>query len=84
MAESEPTQVGIREFRNHLSLYIEKVGSGATVIVTQHGKQVARLVPPVVSTAMPWDALTGQVWIADDFDDDLPAEIIDAMNDGPV
>jgi prevent-host-death family protein len=36
---------GIRELRQNLSRYIDRVRSGETVDVTEHGQLVARLVP---------------------------------------
>jgi prevent-host-death family protein len=36
---------GIRELRQNLSRYIDRVRSGETVDVTEHGRLVARLVP---------------------------------------
>lgn len=37
--------VGIRELRAHLSRYLEAVKAGEQIVVTEHGKPVARLVP---------------------------------------
>jgi len=37
--------VGIRELRAHLSRYVEQVKAGEQIVVTEHGKPVARLVP---------------------------------------
>jgi prevent-host-death family protein len=42
---NEVMEAGIREFRDHLSRYIDAVREGAEVIVTAHGTAVARLVP---------------------------------------
>jgi prevent-host-death family protein len=36
---------GIRELKARLSTYISAVKSGATIVVTEHGRPVARLVP---------------------------------------
>lgn len=36
--------VGVRELRDHLSAYLERVKDGETIIVTEHGRPVARLV----------------------------------------
>jgi len=38
-------QVGIRELRNGLSAYVDQVRTGAHIVVTAHGRPVARLVP---------------------------------------
>jgi prevent-host-death family protein len=37
--------VGIRELRQHLSRYLDRVKAGEDLIVTEHGHEVARLVP---------------------------------------
>jgi len=36
-------QVAIRELKNHLSKYLKQVQTGAEIIVTTHGKPIARL-----------------------------------------
>ncbi len=42
-------QVGIRELKSRLSQYLRDVKAGATVVVTERGVPVARLVPDAVS-----------------------------------
>jgi prevent-host-death family protein len=37
--------VGSRELKNHLGAYLKLVGKGETLIVTDRGKPVARIVP---------------------------------------
>jgi prevent-host-death family protein len=37
--------VGIRELRTHLSRYLEDVKRGDEIVVTEHGRPVARIVP---------------------------------------
>ncbi|MDE1952912.1 MAG: type II toxin-antitoxin system prevent-host-death family antitoxin [Betaproteobacteria bacterium] len=49
-------EVGVREFKAHLSTYLHRVSAGAALVVTSHGKQIARIEPPVVTTE-PKDAL---------------------------
>ena len=39
--------VGSRELKNRLGRYLGMVGKGETIIVTDRGKPVARLLPPV-------------------------------------
>ena len=36
-------EVGIRELKNQLSRYVDQASAGTEVIVTEHGKPVARL-----------------------------------------
>ena len=37
--------MGIRELRNQLSRYLETVRDGSEIVVTDHGRAIARLVP---------------------------------------
>lgn len=39
------TTVGIRELKTHLSKYVRQVKSGDTIVITDHGKPVGRIVP---------------------------------------
>ena len=91
----EVIRVGVEEFRSGLASFIEKVGQGQTVVVTADGREVGRFVPPagaVGGTAevedrrpLPWGWLAGKgYWISPDFDDPLPDDIIDAMENGPI
>jgi prevent-host-death family protein len=50
MAPAHPSpsaddKVGVRELRQNLSRYLERVKRGETLTVTEHGHEVARLVP---------------------------------------
>ncbi|HYM45365.1 MAG TPA: type II toxin-antitoxin system prevent-host-death family antitoxin [Solirubrobacteraceae bacterium] len=49
MAATRPTSaakaVGVRELRQNLSRYLERVKEGETLTVTERGHEVARLVP---------------------------------------
>jgi prevent-host-death family protein len=49
--------IGIRELKSKLSKYIRDVKSGATIVVTEHGRRVARLVPEAHSLGERLDAL---------------------------
>jgi prevent-host-death family protein len=48
---------GIREARQNLSALLEEVKKGREVTITDRGKPVARLVPPVARSAMPFRSL---------------------------
>lgn len=39
------TEVGIRELRNHLSRYLERVEHGEEMVVTDRGRAIARVLP---------------------------------------
>ena len=49
--------VGIRELKSRLSECVREVKRGATIIVTDHGKRVARLVPEADSLEERLEAL---------------------------
>jgi prevent-host-death family protein len=40
-----PVRAGIRELRQNLSRYVDRVKAGDTIEVTEHGRLVAALVP---------------------------------------
>src|SRR5688500_18828583 len=48
MGEPDRTlaRVGVRELRENLSVYLDRVKAGETLVVTEHGEPVARLAPP--------------------------------------
>ncbi len=38
-------EVGVRELKNNLSRYLHRVRTGSELVVTDHGRAVARVVP---------------------------------------
>lgn len=48
-APKAPRQVGIRELKSRLSECVREVRAGYTVVVTEHGRPVARLIPEAES-----------------------------------
>lgn len=42
-------RVGIRQLRSTLSKCVREVKSGRTIIVTEHGQPVARIIPETIS-----------------------------------
>jgi prevent-host-death family protein len=51
-------EAGIRDLRDHLSSYLERVQAGEELIVTDRGRPVARLVP--VDSEKTFDRLVGE------------------------
>ena len=45
-AANHPARVGVRELRQNLSIYLDRVKDGETLNVTEHGTVVAVLAPP--------------------------------------
>jgi prevent-host-death family protein len=46
-----PESVGVRELRQNISRYLERVKAGETLVVTERGREIALLVP---SSAAPY------------------------------
>jgi len=53
----EQTKVGIRELKENLSKYMAKVKGGQSIIITEHGKPVGRIIPEGRSLEERVDAL---------------------------
>jgi prevent-host-death family protein len=49
--------VGAYEAKTHLARLLEEVAAGETVIITKHGREVARLVPADRRTSNPTDVI---------------------------
>ncbi|BCH26432.1 type II toxin-antitoxin system Phd/YefM family antitoxin [Mesorhizobium sp. L-8-3] len=65
--------ISIAEAKAKFSELIKRAEAGEEILVTRHGKVVARVVPPEGEVRKPplLGALKGQIWIADDFDEPL-------------
>lgn len=63
-------QVNVYEAKTQLSKLLEQVEAGHEIVIARNGRPVARLVPlqRTRPDRVP-GAWAGQVWIADDFDD---------------
>ncbi|HET7026361.1 MAG TPA: type II toxin-antitoxin system prevent-host-death family antitoxin [Candidatus Limnocylindrales bacterium] len=44
MMPPDATTIGVRELRDHLSAYLQRVKAGEAITVTDHGRPIARLV----------------------------------------
>ena len=49
--------VGVRELKTQLSKYLRQVKAGRTIIITEHGKAVGRIVPPEASLEQKLEAM---------------------------
>jgi prevent-host-death family protein len=73
--------VNLYEAKTHLSQLVERAAAGEEIIIAKAGRPVARLMPlPALSVPRVPGALKGQIWMSDDFDDPLPADILAAFN----
>ena len=49
--------VGVRELKTHLSKYLREIKKGRTIVVTEHGKAVGRIIPASASLEARMEAL---------------------------
>lgn len=55
-----PARVGVRELRQNLSVYLDRVKDGETLEVTEHGQPVAQLGPRVAAPVSVIDRLIAE------------------------
>jgi prevent-host-death family protein len=48
----DDNNVGVRELKSHLSEYLRRVKAGETIIITEWGKPIGRLVPEGAAVAV--------------------------------
>jgi prevent-host-death family protein len=71
-------EVNVYAAKTHLSRLIDQVNAGEEVIITRHGRPVARLVPAEARPKRKLGTLKGKgCWVADDFDGPLPDDLLD-------
>ena len=69
--------INLYEAKTHLSELVERAAAGEEIVIAKNGTPRARLVPlPAAREPRKPGGWEGQVWIADDFDDPLPPEIL--------
>ena len=69
--------VSIYEAKTHLSHLVDRALRGEQVVITRHGRPVARLVPAARARApLRLGALRGKIRVAADFDAPLPGDLL--------
>jgi prevent-host-death family protein len=80
MKKGRPRSYNVHEAKTHLSNLLERVAAGEEVVIAKAGVPVARLVPVVLPVEQrPLGTEQGRVFIADDFDAPLPADVLDSF-----
>jgi prevent-host-death family protein len=77
-------QIDIHEAEIHLSQLVDEATGGEEIVIAKEGTPIARLIalaPPAQPRRV--GLLKGKIWIADDFDDPLPEEILTDF-EGPI
>jgi prevent-host-death family protein len=73
------TSVGVHEAKTQLSQLLRRVAAGEEITITNRGRDVARLVPPVRRDRRRLGFDRGRFVVPDDFDAPLPDELLDAF-----
>lgn len=70
-------EVNVYDAKTHLSRLINRAEAGEEIVITRHGRPVARLIP-IVKQGQPrkLGSLRGKVRMSDDFDQPLPEEVM--------
>ena len=72
--------LNLYEAKTKLSELVERAAAGEEIIIAKAGKPMAKLVPIQRRTEpRKLGLLEGQVWMADNFDDPLPDDMLDAF-----
>ncbi len=72
--------VNVHEAKTHLSRLLERVSAGEEIVIAKAGKPMARLVAFKETRRRTPGRAKGLVWISDDFDAPLPADLQAAFN----
>jgi len=75
------TTVNLYEAKTQLSSLVERAANGEEIVIAKAGKPKVRLVPvePHGKGLREPGGWEGKVWIAPDFNDPLPDDILDAF-----
>lgn len=72
----EPTQVDIREAKDHLSKLLRQVAAGEEVVIARDGVPVARLVPVEERPRRVFGTDRGRFEVPEDFNCPLPDDVL--------
>ncbi len=78
-------QVNIHEAKTHLSRLVEQAIQGEEIIIGKAGKPMVKLVPYVEKKEpRKPGSCKGKIWVADDFDDPLPPDLLALFYEGDI
>jgi prevent-host-death family protein len=79
-------EVNIHQAKTHLSRLLQRVAAGEEITIARAGVPVARLVAasPQPGKVRPLGFARDEVWVADDFDAPLPADLLAAFYGGEI
>jgi len=80
---TKTSTVSIYEAKTHLSRLVDRALRGDDIVITRHGRPVARLVPAArARSPRRLGALRGQIRVKADFDAALPDDILAGFQGG--
>ena len=84
MAQRGMKQLNIAEAKAKFSELVDAAARGDGTIIAKSGTPVAMLVPLDEERRVPikFGTLKGKIWIADNFDDPLPDDVLDEFEKG--
>jgi prevent-host-death family protein len=75
----EGATVNLYEAKSSLSKLVERAAAGEEIIIAKAGGPRARLVPLADRALRKPGEWEGKVWVADDFDEPLPPELLEGF-----
>jgi prevent-host-death family protein len=74
-----PIVSNLYEAKTNLSQLVDRAAAGEEIIIAKNGVPLARLVPLEARASPRTPGWEGAAWIADDFDEPLPSELLAAF-----
>jgi prevent-host-death family protein len=75
-------QFNVAEAKARFSELIDEAAKGKTIVIAKSGTPVAKIVPlEAERKKIKFGLMKGQIWIANDFDDPLPDDLLAALTD---
>ncbi|MEH2403143.1 type II toxin-antitoxin system Phd/YefM family antitoxin [Nostoc sp.] len=73
--------VTVDEIQRNLTIYLQQVAAGETIIIMQAGKPIAEIKPvsPIYQQIRPYGLCTGEFIVPDNFDSPLPEETLNSF-----
>jgi len=65
----------MHDAKTNLSRLAERAAGGEEIVIARNGRPLAKLVPIEGRKPLRFGLAKGEIWMSDDFDDPLPAEI---------
>ena len=77
--------IGMHEAKTTLSQLVQRAAAGETILIGPHGRAEAKLVAVDAPSRSKRriGILKGKIYVPDEFDDDLPAEVLDSFEGNP-